>query len=244
MKKISLLLVLAWVLFSLSTYAMNYDGMWKMWNWTWSGMMMNHENCDCPMMEKLTDDEKEQVAKMTHEEKMEFMYTKFGIDYMLENCKMMKNLTDDEKTKLKAMTKEELVTYMKEKMWTWTMNWGCGCKKDWKMWGMKNHMWMWSWTKMWNWMGMNGMMNSNNKAFTKVNESLNKFFEKLDKETDSAKKIEKLNKIIVKVDKILADTTLSQVKKQIYTHIKHMLEMKIEELDGEDLDLDWLLENN
>lgn len=242
MKKISLLLVLVWVLFSLSTYAMNHDGMWKMWNWTWSGMMMNHENCDCPMMEKLTDDEKEQVAKMTHDEKMEYMLTKFGVEFMVENCKMIKGMSDEEKTKLKAMTKEEFMSYMKDKMWT--MKWGCGCNKDGKKWEMKHKMWMGSWSMMWKKMGMNGMMNWNNKAIMKIHETMNKFFEKLDKETDSAKKIEKLNKIIVKVDKILADTTLSQTKKQIYTHIKHMLEQKIEEIESEDLDLDWLLENN
>ncbi len=244
MKKISLLLVLTWVLFSLSSYAMNHDGMWNMGNWTWSGMMMNHENCDCPMMDKLTSEEKEKVKAMSHDEKMEYMLTKFGVDFMLENCKMMKSLTEEEKTKLKAMTKEELLTYMKDKRWTWAMMWKWDCMKDWKMWGMKNHMWMWSWTKMWNWMGMTWMMNSNNKAVMKAHESINKFFVKLDKTTDNAKKVDTLNKIIVKVDKLLADTTLSNTKKQVYTHIKHMLELKLEEIEATDVDLDWLLEIN
>jgi len=99
MKKIGWLLVVAWVLFSLSSYAMNHDGMWKMWNGTWSGMMMNHKNCDCPMMDKLTAEEKTKVEAMTHDEKMEYMVTKFGVDYMLENCKMMKSITEEEKTK-------------------------------------------------------------------------------------------------------------------------------------------------
>jgi predicted transcriptional regulator len=67
------------------------------------------------MMDKLTAEEKVKVEAMTHDEKMEYMVTKFGVDYMLENCKMMKSLTEEEKTKLKAMTKEELLTYMKDK---------------------------------------------------------------------------------------------------------------------------------
>lgn len=96
------------------------------------------------------------------------------------------------------------------------------------------------WDMNWNW-----MMNRNNKTIIKINDSLNNFFDKLDKEvTDNTKKIEKLNMINSKIDTILTNTTLTDTKKQIYTHIKNMILEKINEIDSSDINLDWLLNTN
>ncbi len=191
MKKITLPLLVAWLVLTSSTFAMNhgwmnYDKMWNMW----------------------------------------------------KSCGMMKNLTDEEKDNLKDMSKEERMQYIQSKMWSGsTMSWSCMNK--WKMWDMmKNKMWkgnmMWSWAMMWN-----------NKVMSVVHTKVTAFFEKLDKEvTDTAKKIEILKKIDTKITTILADTTLTSAKKAVYMHIQHMIQMKIDELESTDIDLDWLLNIN
>gem|GEM_PF-4309626 len=72
-----------------------------------------------------------------------------------------------------------------------------------------------------------------------VHTKVTAFFEKLDKEvTDTAKKIEILKKIDTKITTILADTTLTSAKKAVYMHIQHMIQMKIDELESTDIDLD------
>lgn len=201
MKKISWLLLITWLLFSVSTYAMNHNGMWNMWNWTGSWMMWSLE--------------------------------------MMKSCPTYQNMTEEEKVKFESMTQEERRTYMQSKMGTWAMMWSG------RMMGNMKHLMMWSWVKMWSGASMNWYMNSNNKAYTKLHDTLNKFFEKLDKEvTDDAKKIETLKKINTKIDTILTDSSLSQAKITVYNHIKHLIKLKINEIETTDVDLDWLLQIN
>jgi len=146
---------------------------------------------------------------------------------MMKSCPTYKNMTDEEKLKFDSMTMTEKMSYMQSKMWSGTM-----MGKWWMM--------MWSWSNMWNW-----NMNSNSKSYVKLHNSLNKFYEKLDKEvTDNAKKIETLEKINTKIDTILLDSNLSETKKEIYNHIKYLIELKINEIETTDFDLDWLLQIN
>lgn len=146
---------------------------------------------------------------------------------MMKSCPVYKNMTEEEKTKFDSMTMEEKKAFMHSKMWSWAMMWSGSMMNS-------------NWHKMWNWMKM-----GNNKSMTKINDTLNKFFEKLDKEEiDNVKKIETLEKVIAKIDTILADTSLVETKKTIYNHIKHLIEQKIQEIEWTDIELDWLLEIN
>lgn len=202
MKKIGWLLLITWLLFSASTYAMNHNGMWSMWTGTGSWMIGNLE--------------------------------------MMKSCPTYQSMTEEEKVKFESMTNEERRSYMHSKMWSGTMM-GSG-----RMMGnMKHWMMMWNWAKMWSGAKMNWYMNSNNKVYAKLHDTLNKFYEKLDKEvTDDAKKIDTLKKINTKIDTILADTSLSETKITVYNHIKHLIELKINEIETTDVDLDWLLQIN
>lgn len=146
---------------------------------------------------------------------------------MWKSCDMMQN-----------MTEEERIQFIQSKMWSWyTMSWSCINK--WKMWDIMKNM-KWKWQMMWSW-----MMMWNNKVMSAVHTKVMSFFDKLDKEvTDNVKKVDILKKIDAKITTILKDSSLTSAKKAVYTHIQHMIQMRIDELESIDIDLDWLLNIN
>lgn len=161
-----------------------------------------------------------------------------GNQMQWKSCSQMQNLTQEEKDSLKDMSKEDRMQLMQSKMWSGATMSG-SCMNKWKMGDMMKNM-KGKWQMMWSW-----MMMWNNKIMSAVHAKVTAFFDKLDKEvTDNAKKIEILKKIDAKITTILTDSTLSSAKKAVYNHIQHMIQMKIEELDSSDVDLDWLLNIN
>ncbi len=144
----------------------------------------------------------------------------------------MQSLTTEQKTKLDSLTtREEKDAYIKSIVWTWVLN------NNFKMWK-----WMWkkAWFERWEWRWM-----ERNVWMTKLHKSLEIFFVKLDKDyTDNTKKTEVLNKVVTKIDSLLSDTTLSESKKRVYTHLKDKINKRIDSIEAEWINIDSILNVN